>query len=243
VNVEYIIMTVDESRAALKADLRYEMRDYKEIEGVEFIDGRIPGVLESALAARGLPVKSHAFHRGELALWLGTINAWERIAESDADGVIIFEDDAVVAPEFNLFMPAVWKELPEDWDFISLAVPSDQYIDYYYDRIFSVNGGWQLFSNNKLRENQSPHYIGSKKVAKAYQGYALVSTMYSPKGARKALELVKADGFTQPADCWLFEMHYRELLNGYAPMPTVPKVVWFEEQGTIARATGMYSID
>lgn len=237
----YTIITVDDSRADLKRALRERMRGYlPEISDIDFVDARKIDV-DAELQRRGLAVNGK-FHIGEIGVWLSQINAWEYIANQDEyDAVIVFEDDAVVCPEFELIFQFVWAELPKSFDFMALAVPADQLVDYYYDRTFTEHGRWELNSNMRKHLHYSDHYIGSRFVAKAYQGYSCVATMYSKAGAQKLLDLVKEHGLNAPVDCFIFNMHHTGPLNGYAMMPTVKNVVTFEEKGTIARATGMYN--
>ena len=242
-NLAYIIITVDDSRKELKDALR-EKLSIPEITDVEFIDGRVPGANVEYIKKNNLIVHGGGFHNGDLGVWFSQMNCWKKIAETDYDGVIVLEDDAFVnQPSFDNAMPLVMKYLPDDYDFLALSVPADQKQDYFYDRVFDQWGNWKLASHMNRKIMTSQHYIGNPYVSTAYQGYSCVATMYSPKGARKLLDLVSTLGIYTPVDCFIFLEHFKKNLNGYAMAPNYDFIFGFTELGSIARNSGMFPND
>jgi GR25 family glycosyltransferase involved in LPS biosynthesis len=238
-NLAYTIISVDDSRAELKSSLREEL-SIPEVTDIPFVDGRNHDEINALIDEYDCSVKGR-FHYGELGVWFSQLNCWQWLAGSGNEALIVFEDDAVVAPGFEDKLDDFLKELPVDFDFFSLFVPVDQLSDYYYDRRFLSDGGWELNSSNQKRFTNSIHYINNPLVSTAYQGYSCVATMYSRKGAEKMISLFESKGIYTPVDCFLFLERNLGNLNGYSPTPTAPKLAWFVEKGTIARSTGMYS--
>ena len=223
-NLAYITISVDDSRLQTRDGIDSSMKSagIPKIDGVSFVDGRIPGEVEKHLKINSLPTPASGFRLGELGVWMSNYYCWKAISETDFDGVIVFEDDAVIPDDklFSLIMRAIMLELPSDYDAFSLAPPQR----HFYDR--------------------SEHDIGSELVCRSYQGYGCVSTMYSPKGARKLVDFVESEGFQYPVDCFIFEEKgLSSALETYAPMPDVTEFVTFLEQGTSIHNTERVGFD
>ena len=243
-------MTVDDSRAKLKTDMREKMGaiSIPEVTDVKFIDGRVPGDIEKYIKDNNFII-GNGFHRGELGIWFSTINSWRWLVTSDYDALIVMEDDATISESkyFSNILNQLISLLPKDWDFTTLFVPNNQTQDYFYDRLFNSNGGWELRPDGRGtngRFEDSPQYIGNVTLVRSYQGYSNVSVMYSKSGAQKLLNLIDKNGIRGPVDCWLYEEEFKPQgnINGYAPAPHVLRVVEFTEMGTIARNSGMYML-
>ena len=243
----YSILTVDDSRKALKDQIRVEMADagIEEFPAKFFVDGRIPGAIDVQLADHRLEVTGQPFHNGELGIWFSALNTMKNFifwgCEKDNE-LIIFEDDAIVSMAFKSIFPLVMAEMPDDMDFFAWAIPADQKVDYYYNRHFTPDGGWIIASHIRHSYEQSPHHIpGKELVCKTYQGYQAVCIMYSRNGILKIIELLQRDGIHSPIDLFLFTEAFKGNLNGYTLLPDVYPMVTFEEKGTIARNSGMYN--
>lgn len=223
-NLAYITISVDDSRIQTRTGIEEAMKSagVPKIEGVPFVDGRVPGEIEKHLEINSLPNPAPDFRWGELGVWMSNYYCWKAISETDFDGVIVFEDDAVVIDDglFSLVMNSIMSDLPLDYDVLSLAPPQR----HFYER--------------------AKHYIGSDFVCRSYQGYGCVSTMYSPNGAKKLVEFVENEGFQYPVDCFIFEEGgLSSNLNTYAPMPDITEFVTFIEQGTSIHNTERVRFD
>lgn len=241
----FIIVSLDDTRKVLKYAARSALRrvGFEEIDGIEFVDGRRLDELDRHVEASRFRITGRAFHRGEVGLWLSTINCLDFIASSDDyDYVMVCEDDMVITDQFEEALPEVMSEIPDDVDFFSWAIPSNQKADYYYKRKFNSTGGWSLTSETRHGYTESPHYIdGNKYVCKAYQGYRTVSTMYTKSGANKILRILSRKGIHAPVDLMIFQEHHMGNLNGYTLLPNINTLITHKETGTIARSTGMYN--
>jgi GR25 family glycosyltransferase involved in LPS biosynthesis len=180
--------------------------------------------------------------RGELGIWFSQMNCWQYTVTS-GEPLIVFEDDAMVDPSFNDTVGLVMNEIPDDWDFFSFFVPDNQRQDYFYNVKYN-NQGIPGALNGFRPPTQSLFYIGSEVIAKAYQGYSVVCTMYSPKGARRLLELTSKHGIHTPVDNFIFRhAHGSSQVKGYAMHPRFkPMPVWYdwENSPTCVHNTEVY---
>jgi hypothetical protein len=126
-------------------------------------------------------------------------------------------------------MEEIVQDLPEDFDFISLWVPDNQKNDYLYDIDFDMNGR-HIWTERPWRTNETSKYRlnDSNRVALAFQGYGMVSLMYSPKGAAKLVKQAQETGLTGPVDCWIFQQAHKGLLEGYSCHPHFAHVVRYD---------------
>lgn len=244
-SIGYIIQDIGtQKRQRLVKGIRRKMLEYDvpEVTGVKFINGRVHD-LDAEMESMGVRLGNGGagMHKGEIGLWLSTINSLRAIADSEYENVIVFEDDAVVRQSFPARVQQVFAELPDDYDFFSWHVPKNQRQDYYYDRWFDDNGAWTMNLGPPLKDEESPHYIpGNEYVCTAYQGYGGIALMYSKKGAGRVLELVDQTGILGPTDCVLFTKSHTGYLGGYTFRPHILDVITYKETGTTVRSTGMY---
>lgn len=240
--IAYTIISIDNNRVELKTKIHEAMKatGTQELTGIEFVDARVPGVAHKYARKNKIQIKGNAIFLGELGVWFSQMNSWKAIAKSDYDAVIVFEDDAVVNPVFVDKFDIIMNRIPSDFDFVALNVPSDQNMDYYYDREFDSNGGWKLRTDTRKRLLSSSHYIGDPLICTSYQGYSCVANMYSRKGASKLLDITKKNPIVGPVDCMIYQESFKGNLNGYTFMPNILPMVGFKETGTIARSTDMY---
>lgn len=118
---------------------------------------------------------------GELGVWASNWLAWKNFLKTDADYLILAEDDVVLVDNCKQLLDMYMKQLPEGWDQFHLWVPK---------------GDRSLYDPNK-------HGVGSMYVAKAYQNWSNTAYMLSRSGAQKLLDDVKKRGIKLPLD-WLW---------------------------------------
>jgi GR25 family glycosyltransferase involved in LPS biosynthesis len=239
-NLGYTIISVDDSRKLTKDEIRATV-DLPEITDIDFVDGRDSVQFDRFLREYGTLIRGKNFFYGELGVWGSNLNAWKYLVESDLDALLVFEDDALPWVDFSKRFPEYIADLPRGFDFFSLHPPENQLADYYYQRSFNLDGGWNLTSPVHHKLNTSPHYTGSKYIASAYQGYGNVAMLYSKTGAQEILKLVERNGIYTPVDCFLYLEHHKGNLDGYTLMPNVLGLVDYDEPGSIARSTGMFN--
>lgn len=222
------VVTLETSRDAVREQKVSEIHTIctiSEFAGIPSCDGRIPRVLESfkrehpyVRRVEGLKLKDT-----ELGIWYSHMSCWQAALREE---LLVFEDDAILAPNFMNGFSDLYRELPQDYDTFSLFVPNNQEQDFYYNTIYDADGEAKYSGYPPRKTDKDSIYlIGSAIIAKAYQGYSLVCTLYSPKGADKLLTLARKHGMHAPVDCFVFKEAHRGNLISYAPRPTYPRLV------------------
>lgn len=223
--MKYTIITINDDRIVFKKKI---------IEHVPFEQLKLPAFNAyehdplTGLAERGLtldPVWNNA-KKGEIGVWISNYDTW-RFAACMEEPLIVFEDDAIVGQDFSWRFDSLYSQLPKNWDFVALWVPENQRMDYFYDVQYNENGHPRI--NGVFKDGRSLFSIdGADKTAIVYQGYGMVSLMYSPAGAKKLVRLTKSEGITTPVDCWIYEQAHKGNLNGYAPRPEFADIVTYD---------------
>lgn len=224
--MKYTIITLNDDRKFYTDMIRDRVK-YEEIL-LPAVDGRVVDIKKELFIRQLEWTGWENAKRGELGVWLSNFDRWEYAANMD-EPLIVFEDDAMPSPAFNLYVDGLLEDIPDDWDFVSLWIPDNQKHDYLYDIDFDENGV-HVWANRPWRNNENSIYRveGSDRVALAYQGYGMVSLMYSPRGAAKLVELARQTGLSGPVDCWIFQQAHRGAAKGYACHPNYSHVVRYD---------------
>jgi hypothetical protein len=133
---------------------------------------------------------------GQLGIWYTVLNAMEHAP------VVTFEDDALLAPMFEMNWQSRIRYLPEDFDFFSLFLPRDS--DHMWKPEMAVN----------------------KFITRVYQRYGGVSMYYSENGVQKIKALLERDGLTGQYDDTLYMYAKSGELNGYTSLPSLMDLVY-----------------
>jgi len=213
--VKYTIVTIDDSRAANKQKIR-DIVTLDEVTEIPFCDARLEYPQELTFTS------PWTLTRGEIAIWHSHFNCWKWAADNGP--LLVFEDDAILDKDFMFHFNDLVPRLPVGWDFLSLWVPPEQVQDYQYNVTFDENG--YPHTNGVIPGMMdSKFWIGSLCLAKVYQGYSFVATLYSQEGARKMRDLALQKGMYTTADCFMFLEAHAGRLNGYAPTPMYARFV------------------
>ena len=217
VNPAFVILSIDDSRSVKKADLRNVCKDWDELGVWAVIGNDKEDLADAFLEHPGFGYREWAPKAGEAGVWMSQMNAWKMIANQDRP-VVVFEDDALLCPDFITEFNRYTDELPNDWDLFSIFYPANQYGDFHWSYDYDENGhptGPQLWFSDGAPEL----LIESELISKAYQGYGCVALMFSPKGARALYDQAIAKGMYTPVDCFIFEQYRAGHINAYSPMP------------------------
>ena len=147
--------------------------DFKGYDPRKYMDTR-----SQFVGARGIRI---GWRYGELGVWASNWIAWKAFLNTDADYLILVEDDAVLVSGYGNLLPVYMKQLPEGWDQFHLWAPP---------------GNLSLYVPSK-------HGIGNKDVCKAYQNWSNTAYVLTRGGAQKLLNEVEENGITLPLD-WLW---------------------------------------
>lgn len=221
--MKFSIITLDHPEREHYREAIRRFVPYDEVT-IPAVDGRMVNVKEE-WAKRDIPLASWTYKMGEAGVWLSNFDNWQWAADNNEE-LIVFEDDAVVNAGFVQHFDNFYNHLPPEWDFASLWVPENQRVDYQYDVSWDING-------DPVHEGPTRHYADSQFkynlfAAHVYQGYGMVSLMYSPTGAAKLIERARATGPYTPVDCWVYQQAHLGWLDGYAPTPIFCKIVSYD---------------
>jgi len=82
----------------------------------------------------------------QLGCAISHIRIWEDAVNNNHDVVIVFEDDAIIPPDFISKINNVFKQLPEDWDMLLLGINSGYCKKYNIgDNLLQFQKGKQAF--------------------------------------------------------------------------------------------------
>lgn len=217
--MKYNIISINDNRKYYKDQIRKYVDLQEEV--VASVEGAClnrDGKLEQHMNDLGLWFNSKwPLSVGEIGVWASNFLRWEKVSQMN-EPLVVFEDDAVIKSDFNPKLIYIYEQLPDDWDFVSLWVPDNQRIDYRYNLRYNADGDPEIFGTRPVGFPSAFDY-GAADVARVYQGYGMVATMYSPAGGKKLVELAKQYGLRTPVDCFLMQEAHKGALNGYAPKP------------------------
>lgn len=131
---------------------------------------------------------------GEIGIWASNWLAWKNFLNSDADYLILMEDDIVVEPDFKYFLVDYINELPQDWDVLHMFAPADQFHKYSLES----------------------HGIGKNCICKAYQDWSCLCYIINKRSAQKMIE--KSYMANLPLDWYMFRQ--QNIFNVYSIKPT-----------------------
>ncbi len=236
-DIAYMIMNIDNARLDHMNELRSHINEVTELYNkCVFYDCRRDDDLRAAVD-RFKNIDIHwNMRRGHFGVWASTISAWEYIAKSSWDGVIVFESDATVHPHFDFLMKKYLPQLPEDWDVFSIHNPINQDGDYYFGYNYDENG---TANGHQHYPTGSPYCnIDQPDLCRLFTGYGGCALMYSPKGAQKYLNHLAVKGIWSSSDCQILQNTkgtFPEPINGYCvkPMRTKPAGVILEAETQI----------
>lgn len=198
--MKYIIMHVND-RAKDNMDRNKNiLKGFEYLDDVEFFNGNI-GSGYDVLNDRGIKLdvwnpydgRSTPPLPGEYGIMVSTMNLWQYISDNKIEKVLVLEDDIVIQDDFVEKLNLCLKDLPEDFDILSL---------YYFSE------------QNQVDENTE---IGSEYIHKANNQYsAAQAILYSYSGAKKLLKLFKRKGYEYTNDCFIYRQAHEGYLNAYS---------------------------
>jgi GR25 family glycosyltransferase involved in LPS biosynthesis len=155
---------------------------------------RVPAVDGSALDREALISSGYinrdlAYASGTLGCAMSHLKLWE-MAASQNQSITIFEDDIVIAHQFEKRAREVMSGLSKDWDIIHWGYglnPSYVWVDLGVSRVrLNCYGRPGYQGEEGLRNFQAEEY--SSAPVKLLHSFGMLGYSISPKGARAALE-------------------------------------------------------
>jgi GR25 family glycosyltransferase involved in LPS biosynthesis len=225
INWAYTIMTVDDSRAENKANIRNYLRKMPEVF-LPWVDCRKQKAFSNAKGSNMdlFSLRWENILPGEFGVFLSQMEAWKYATTMPYDGLIILEDDAILNENSYDSIVHVARVLPDDWHSLSLWVPEGHLEEFYYHRYTHKGISMLNWVEGGAKEYLTKH----PQLAKAYQMFSCVTTAISPAGGERLLELVHRDAMYTPVDVAWFEWAKAGDLNAYAPTPAYCDIVTYD---------------
>lgn len=196
--MRYTIFSVDDTREHYKQKIVEALPNWRYVH-VDSIDGRFRLELKHGMEAHPYKINDHTeggLKVGHLGIWYSVLNALDHAP------IVTFEDDALLASNFQERFAERTRYMPGSFDFFSLFLPRDS--DHLYD----------------------PATHGQSLIVKAYQYYGGVSMYYSAKGAHKIKKLLERDGIQLQYDNQLYKYARSGELEGYTSNPALEDLVY-----------------
>lgn len=235
--MKYNIVTLGTpERDTYRMMIRYYLKNIEEVS-IPAVDARKVN-LDEELEKRGLHIPYHnAFSIGEVGIWLSMFDCWQWSVDNNEE-LIVFEDDAIPARDFEDKLKFMMGEIPDDYDFVCLWVPDNQKQDYLYMVQYDDEGQPGIFGS--LPEELSMFNYGAERAAMVYNGYGNVAQLFSPKGSRFFIERAREAGLYTPVDCYQYQEAHAGRCKGYGPKPKHANLVKYDWPVTTVHTTERY---
>jgi GR25 family glycosyltransferase involved in LPS biosynthesis len=201
--VKYTIIHVDSRAKDQIAHNQSILGESSYVSGIKFFNGNSENILD-VLNHWGIktetwnPYDGRSFGPlpGEYGVWASNISVWDYMNKNYTDKMLVLEDDVLLEKDAKEIIKKTIKELPDNWDFLSL---------------YSFPG-----QNNQSSESN----IGKAYIHKSInQPAANQAMIYSKSGASKLIKLVKRKGIEYTVDCFIYKQAQLGFLNGYSLIP------------------------
>lgn len=138
------------------------------------------------------------FKMGELGNFASHYSAWQYVVDNDLDSLLVFEDDAIIHPDFISKYNTIMYNVPDDYDIMSIFVDPNQY--------------------PRCRPDD---YINDY-ITKGYQDWSTLCYVVSRQGAEKLVKYVNEVGMDHPTDWFIFRKGHAGTFNVYTVPPEFP---------------------
>lgn len=217
-NLAYGIISINDVRAENKQAIRSAL-SYPEMP-IRAVDGSDVSQMAAAWKEHPNVKRTARLRVGEMGIWLSLLNTWKDFLETDYDGLIVLEDDAIPQEDVENTINWYVSYLPETFDLLSLWVPDNQRRDFYTNYAYDENGIPHTIPVGVDTRDGAPCFkIEGSILARAYQGYGGVALLFSRRGAEKFYKLAELQGMFSTSDCSLFINAHRGIISAYAPRP------------------------
>jgi len=212
-NLAYTIITIDESRAEKKANIRKALVGLDEVfvECANCLD--IDTYIRYVEKYKDIGAEDwDADYLGEFGVLCSQMAVWEYAKDMPYDAIIVLEDDAILQPRAMEKIKGAMKLLPEDYDTMALYLPENQY-DLFINMEYLDSEGWHIGPG-------LPGYrLDNRIITRAYQRYSLVTTIISRAGAQKLYDLIRSHRIITTADLFVYEMNAFGQIDSYSLVP------------------------
>lgn len=156
------------------------------------LSGYSPKDLSRDIFIKSLPTYK-GWKLGEVGIWASNFLAWKAFLETDAEYLILMEDDCELSDDMMPKLVEYMKELPPDWDM-------------YHHFVHYQDAPWYHPGLD----------VGSPHVCKAYQEWSNLCYVINRRSAKKLLAMIK-EGVALPLD-WFWSKQL-DKINVYTVKP------------------------
>lgn len=223
--MKYTIWSIDSTRSSYTDEIKSNF-DVPPIP-VRCIDGKNDIIKYNEITRHRLERLTRVdLKPGELGVWLTFVNTLKTVVALD-ENLLVFEDDAILHHNFETELVTRLADLPADFDFFSLFIPRDH--DHWVDFVPELDKDGLILNGMSLHE-QDVNRV-SDLIYRPWQRYGGVSMVWSPEGARKALELIYKHPYQQ-WDEFVYAQSRLGRLNGYTSNPRLSDLVYISGNET-----------
>lgn len=152
-----------------------------------------------------------------IGIWMSHYTLWQHIAKNNETNVLILEDDAYPAKDFNLRVKSVLSKIPKDYDM------------FYFGCIGTCDKGYNdmskaiLGESNKIVYDENNNEI--QEIFRPYFPLALHGYMVSNKGAKKLINNEKFKKIAYHIDTALPLLIFNDKQNNFNVYATAPPLI------------------
>jgi len=215
--MKYTIIHINDRAADNMTRTKDILKNHEYVSDIKFYNAKTDD-LSDVLKSYNFTDKPNSntrrtFLSGEYGIWASCISVWKYMVENNVKSLLVFEDDAILSIHADKILSTFCKELPADWDFLSL----------YY--------------GPKQNEFDKHTNINRNHIHRSYNQIAsFVGMMYSLNGAKKILDILESETINDAVDNYIYDKSREKKLNGYSIIPrrlTLLKHDWPLEFSTI----------
>ena len=200
--IKYTIIHISDRSKENMQRTKNVLSSFEYVDNINFCDGRKTDA-RKIIEDMGIPINWSPYDGRttqplptEFGVWLSNINVYKYIAKNAIHQMLVLEDDAILKDDFTFIINDILKEVPKNYDFVSLCSFKDQ------------------------NHEDSRTDIGNKYIHRSINQYSSFQGMvFSCAGAKKILRLLKKEGIQYTNDCQIFRKSLEQKLNGYSLRP------------------------
>jgi len=204
-NKNFVIFKIDDRAKQNVLDIKNKLSDLEEIKFESFKANKdnVGGKLNDLK----LFINDWKYTKvGEVGIWITKILFLNKMIEDDIKSSLCLEDDTILSDDFYQSFIQIESELPQEYDFLTMVYPKASQYMYKEDAI-----------------------IEGKNICLAkYNYFNIQCLLWSKKGSKKFLDLVKKDGIGDPIDLCLYRYVKNKELNGFSVTPNFKKTVFHD---------------
>jgi GR25 family glycosyltransferase involved in LPS biosynthesis len=201
----FVIFKIDDRAIDNVLDIKQKLKELKEIDFECF--NVYKEDLESKMNSMKISLNNWSYtKKGEVGVWITFLLFLNKMIEEKIESVLCLEDDAILSKDFYSKFLQISDELPEDYDFLTMAYPKASRYLYKKDA--------EILNKNIC-------------IAK-YNYFGTQCILWSRKGSKKFIDLVKRDNIGGPPDIILYRYVENKELNGFSVTPEFEQVVFHD---------------